>query len=102
MEFRYNIENLILKNIQVFRSEKAEPSGTLFSLENEAAIKNLIMEDIFAEKIGTVLRVGKEHRIGLLKANNVALKDGGRIFDINEEAVGQRVVSDVNELKTQK
>jgi len=102
MEFRYNIENLILKNIQVFRNEKAEPSGTLFSLENEAAIKNLIMEDIFAEKIGTVLRVGKEHRIGLLKANNVALKDGGRIFDIDEAMIGQRAVSNVNELKTQK
>ncbi|MBQ6999234.1 MAG: hypothetical protein IJN62_05555 [Clostridia bacterium] len=102
MEFRYNFDNLILKNIHVFRKGDIPASGILFKLANEAKIGNLIIEDVFAEKLGAVLSTDTGNEIGLLKVSNVTLKDGGKIFDTDDASVGATLTSDINEVTTNK
>lgn len=100
MELRYNFDNVILKNIQVFRKGNATPSGCLIKLANEAKIGNLIMEDVFAEKLDCVLSADSEHEIDLLKASNITLKNGKTIFDTDSANINATIKSSINEVYT--
>ncbi len=96
---RYNIDNFTAKNIQVFRSDDSKASGNLIKLSDEAKIKNMIIEDVFAEKIGSVLSGTDEHSISTVKADNIVLVDGGTVFDINDVNIKRKLISGVNELE---
>lgn len=100
IELRYNFDNVILKNIQVFREGNSTPSGCLVKLANEAKIGNLILEDIFAEKLESILSADDEHKIDMLKANNVTLKNGKKIFDTDTAKINATVKSAINEVYT--
>ena len=88
IELRYNIDNFILKNVQVFRSGEAKTSGTLLKLCNEATIQNLIIEDVFADKITTLVKGAEGQKVDLLKLDNVVLKNGKALVDAGGAAIG--------------
>lgn len=100
MELRYNFDNVILKNIQIFRNGNATPSGCFVKLANEAKIGNLIMEDIFAEKLESIISADSEHSIDVIKANNITLKNGKKIFDTDNAKVNATILSSINEVYT--
>lgn len=98
IELRYKIDHFIAKNIQVFRSEDAKISGSLIKLCNEAELKNLIVEDVFAEKIETVLSGNADHHIDLLKVKNVVLKNGTAVLAENTIRADKKLISEVEEI----
>lgn len=85
-ELRYKIENFVAKNIYVFRSEDAKTSGNLIKLRDEANIGNLIIEDIFAEKLNSVL-AGDEGSVDLFKAGNIMLKNGKKVISTDNISI---------------
>ena len=97
-ELRYQIDNFVAKNIQIFRKENAAASGDLIKLCDEANIGNMILEDVFAEKLRSVITAGEEHRIDLLLAKNITHKNGTEPLRINRTQIGSSLISDVNSL----
>ena len=96
-ELRYNIDNFVAKNIQVFRSEDATTSGSLFRLCNEASIGNMIVEDIFAEKLDFVIS-GSEGKVDLVKADNVILKNGSKVMDTDSISIKAVIENNIKEI----
>lgn len=92
-ELRYKIDNFVAKNIQVFRSEDSETSGNFIKLCDEAEIGNMIVEDVFAEKVETIIAGCEENKIDLLKVNNVILKNGKKLFEKDSVSIGKDVIS---------
>ena len=94
-ELRYNVDNFVAKNVQLFRSDSSSASVELVNMQKEAAVKNMIIEDIFAEKLSCVLKGGAEHKIDLLKLDNVVAKDCGKILDADDTYIGVKLESGV-------
>ncbi len=97
-ELRYEIENFVAKNIQVFRSDEASTSGNLIKLKKEANIKNMIIEDVFAEKLDSILVGNKTHKINLLKLNNVTLKDGGNVLEADSVDIKAKLENNITKI----
>ena len=97
-ELRYNVDNFVAKNIQLFRSESSKPTVEFISMQKEAAVKNMIVEDIFAEKISCVLNAGEDHKIDLLKMNNILIKDSDKLLSADKASIGARIESGVVEV----
>ena len=98
IELRYDIDNCILKNIQLFRSGNAVTGGNLIKLCSRVNIRNMILEDIFAEKVDSILSAGEGHKVDLIKADNILLKNGTEIFKINDAEVEKLIKSDMNQI----
>lgn len=98
MELRYNIDNVVVKNVQIFRSEDSSVGGNVIKLGQEANIKNFIVEDIFAEKAENIISTSEDNKIELLKADNITLKNGKDIFDINDGVVDVALTTNLNEI----
>lgn len=98
IELRYKIDNFIAKNIQVFRTEDAKPSGNLIALCDEAEIKNLVVEDVLAEKVDTILQGNDDNKVELLKVKNVILKDGNCVIAQEGVHADKTLISDVEKL----
>ena len=97
-ELRYQIDNFIAKNIQLFRTDEASVSGNLIHMSDEANVKNFIIEDIFAEKVNSVLSGKDDNTIDVLKVSNVTLKNGKQILDIEKANIGAEIVSCAEEV----
>ena len=95
VELRYKIDNFIAKNVQVFRSEDAKTSGNLIKLCNEAEIKNLIVEDVFAEKLETVVSGNDDNSVEVLKVKNVVLKEGTAVVAEHNVHADKKIISDI-------
>lgn len=96
-ELRYNIDNFVAKNIQVFRSEDATAGGSLFKLCDEAKVKNFIVEDIFAEKLDSVVSGTEEHTIDFVKADNIVLKEGSSVFKTDKVNIKNKILTNIHE-----
>ena len=96
-ELRYNIDNFFAKNIQVFRSEDATTSGSLFKLCKEAKINNMLVEDVFAEKVNSII-TGDEGTVDLLRADNVTLKDGKTFMNTDNISIKTVLKNNINEI----
>ena len=98
-ELRYKIDNFIAKNIQVFRTEDSKSSGNLIKLADEAEINNLIVEDVFAEKLESIIVSDESNKVKVLKAKNITLKDGESVLLMDKAIVDKTIISDVEEIK---
>lgn len=98
IELRYSIDNVVLKNIQVFRDGEAKTSGRLVRMAKEASVKNMLVEDIFAEKLENILYAEEGHRIELLKVDNVLLRDGSRVLAVEGADIKALVKDNVQEI----
>jgi hypothetical protein len=87
IELRYNVNNLIVKNTEILKGGVEEPCGSLVRLHYEANVGNLILENVFAEKLENVLKAGEGHKVKLLKATNVTLSGGKKILDIDNASI---------------
>lgn len=94
----YQIDNFVLKNAQIFRSENAAAEGYLIRLCKGAKVDNLIMEDIFAQKLDAILYADSSHKVNMLKADNLLLRDGGRLFDTDDAQIPVAVKTDIHAL----
>lgn len=95
---KYDIENLIVKNVKLFRSEDSMVSGNLIKLGKRASVKNVFIEDVYAERIHSILCGEDAHKIDTLIADNVILKDGNTVFDVETVSVGNRLENAVKKL----
>ena len=98
IELRHRIDNAVIKNVNVFRSESAQKSGHLIKLFRGAKVKNLIIEDVFAEKLGSVFSAEEESFVDLLRADNITLKNGEKLFDVDKARIKTMLESFVNML----
>lgn len=98
---KYDIENLIIRNVKLFRSEDSKVSGNLIALGKRASIDKMFLEDIYAERVNCILTGENSHKIGTLIANNVTLKDGNTVFDMDAASVGNRLENAVNKLDSE-
>ena len=98
LELRYNFDNVVIKNLQVFRSEDSSTGGNIVKLAQEANIKNFIMEDVFVQKAENVISANEDNKIELLKADNITLKDGKNIFCTDGAVIGKTLKSNINQL----
>ena len=99
MELRYRIDNCIVKNFQLFRSGSAAVGGGLIRLCHEAQLGNLIVEDVFAEKLTHVISAGKGHSIDCLKCSNISVKGSSeQLFAVDGAKIGHTVMTDVCKL----
>ena len=97
---QYDIENLIVKNVKLFRSEDSKVAGNLIAFGKRASAEKVFLEDIFAERENSILLGEDSHKIGTLMANNVILKVGNTVFDVDAVSVGNRLETAVNKLGT--
>lgn len=96
IELRYRVDNCIVKNFQLFRSGSASVSGDLIRLCHEAQLGNLIVEDVFAEKLTHVISAGKGHSIDCLKCSNIFVKGGSeQLFAVDGAKIGHAAMTDV-------
>ncbi len=98
ISLKHKIENLTVKNIKVFRSSNAQTSGSLIDMSVEACAEKLFLKNIYAEKIDSILKGSSDHKIGLLRACNVVLKDGKKIFDTDSVKVTKEIKDEIYEL----
>ena len=98
IEAKYNIENLTLKNIKAFKNGKAKTSGSILKLSKEADIKRLFLENIYAENFESIVSGGGEHSIDLTVANNILLKNGGKIFETDKVKKGTEVLENAKKI----
>ena len=91
ISLKYRIENLMIRNIKLFRDEVSKVSGSLIRMSAEGNVEKLFLENVYAERIAHVLAGTEAHRIGLLRADNIILKSGSRIFDIDKVNVQNRL-----------
>jgi len=98
ISLKHNIENLNIKNVHLYRGADATPSGKFIKMENEAKVKNLFLQNIYTEKLESVLSGDEEHSIDFLVANNIILRDGGKIFDTDKVSVNHEIKTDVHEI----
>ena len=95
IELRYNINNLIVKNANILRNDDSDPAGSLIRLHYEGNVKNLLLENVFAEKLESVLKAREGHKIKLLKATNVTLSGGKKVLDIDGASVDTCLKTDL-------
>lgn len=98
IEAKYNINNLVLSNIKAFKPDGCKVSGKLLNLANEATISKLFVENVYAEKLESIVSGTDENKVDVLVANNVTLKDGDKAFDIDGVANKNKLMSFVNEI----
>ena len=95
---KHNIGNLILKDIKLFRDDTAFTSGAFVRMSEEANVDNLFLENIYAERLDSIISGTEEHKINLLRADNVILKGGKAVFDIDKIDVKFMIKDDIYEI----
>ena len=80
LELRYAIDHLIVKNVQIFRTDDSSCGGCLVQMQKEAEVKVMLLEDIFAEKLSHILYAEAGHQVGLLHTDNVILEYGDTVI----------------------
>ncbi len=98
ISLKYNIENLMIRNIKLFRDETAKASGSFIKFSSEGKVGNLFLENIYAEKIESIVSGAKDHKIRFLRADNVIIKDGKKAFDTDKAEVCRQVMDAVYEI----
>lgn len=99
IELRHNFNNVIIKNVQVFRDDNASTSGNLIKMALGAKVKNLIIEDVFAEKLNSILYADENHSIDVLRADNITLKNGNEVFSIDKADIKVQLNSSINKIQ---
>lgn len=95
---KHNIGNLTLKDIKLFRDDTASASGAFVRMSKEANVGNLFLENIYAEKLESVISGTEEHKINFLRAESVILKGGKAVFDIDQTDVKCMIKDDIYEI----
>ncbi|MBR3934799.1 MAG: hypothetical protein IKJ68_12955 [Clostridia bacterium] len=98
ISLKHNIENLMIRNIKLFRGGTAKTSGSFIKMANEAKVENMFLENIYAEKIESIVCGNEEHKINLLRADNIILKDGIKAFDTDKVSVNKEIKDDIYEI----
>lgn len=98
IEAKYDIENLVVRNVKLVRPDAQKASGNLLSLKKRASITNLIVEDVFAEKVNSVISGNSEHKVDLLTANNVVLKNGNKVFDTDDVQIKNKIENSIHKV----
>ena len=98
ISLKHRIENVMIRNIKLFRTSEARTSGSLLKMSAESNIGNLFLENVYAERIDSVLSGDREHSIEFFRADNVILKDGKKMFDTDAVSVKKEIRSDVYEI----
>ena len=98
IEAKYNIGNLTLSNVKYLRFGDASAHASMVKLAKEANISRLFVENVYAEKLESIVSGTGEHNIDVLVANNVTLKDGKKAFDTEDVRVGTVLANAINEI----
>ena len=98
VELKYNIDNFIARNIKLFRGENAKTSGYLIKTANDAKLKNVFLENVYAEKVESVFYADKHHEIDFIDANNVILKQGKNAIDTEKALVKKEIRNSVYDM----
>lgn len=98
IEAKYNIRNLTLSNIKAFRDDSCQISGNLLKLSKEAEISKLFVENVYVEKLESIVSGCVGHKVGLLIVNNVTLKDGSMALDIDDVKIEKAIINGLNEI----
>lgn len=100
IEGRYFIDNFIVRNVKLFRDKNANSSGNLVSLKKSSQVSKLFIEDVYVEKVESVVNGETGHSIDEIFANNVVLKDGKAVFDIDASNVKTKIQNSVYEINS--
>lgn len=100
IELRYNVTNFIARNISIFRNDDTSPAGNFLRLHYEANVKNLILENIFAEKLETILTASAPHKVQNLKAHNLVLSEGREVLDLEKMNITNIMTDSIELLKS--
>ena len=98
ISLKHTIENLSVKNVNIYRGGNATTSGKFIKMDNEAKVKNMFLQNIYAEKLESIVSGDEEHSIDFLRANNVILRDGGKIFDTDKVTIKSELNTEVHEI----
>lgn len=98
ISLKHRIENLMIRNIKLFRTSEVKVSGAFLKMSEESNIGNLFLENVYAERIGSVLCGEEGHSIDFLRADNVILKDGRKIFDTDQVEIKRTIKGDIYEI----
>ncbi|MBE7052317.1 MAG: hypothetical protein E7395_07100 [Ruminococcaceae bacterium] len=98
IEAKYNINNLVLSNIKVFKSSDYTTDGNVLKLSCEANISKLFAEDIYAENFESIISGTAEHNIELVSASNVTLSKGVKALDIDDVNIGKTIKQHINNI----
>ena len=58
----------------------------------------MFLENIYAEKLSSIICGNEEHKINLLRADNIILKDGIKAFDTDKVSVNKEIKDDIYEI----
>lgn len=81
IEAKYNITNLMLSGIKVFRPDATESKMKFLKLSKEADIGKLFAENIYAEKLESFISGENGEKIGFFAPSNVILRDCDKMID---------------------
>jgi hypothetical protein len=98
ISLKHRIENLMIRNVKLFRSSDAKASGAFLKMSEEGNIGNLFLENVYAERIDSILSGGEGHSIDFLRGDNVILKDGRKVFDTDNVKIKRRIEDDIYEI----
>ncbi len=98
ISLKHNIDNLMIRNIKLFRDDTSKTSGTFIRMSEEANVGNMFLENIYAEKVENIVSGNEEHKINFFRADNVILRDGIRIFDTEKVNINKEIKDDIYEI----